>query len=75
MARLALVGWQVGVQTIPLVLATRDACRLSLTSAKSAIDRLLAGEEVLLEFDSELESEEYRKIAEQLGAIVRAVPK
>jgi hypothetical protein len=69
MTTLKMIAWNKGLQTVSLIEAVRQYSTGSLIRAKSAVERLLAGESVTLEFDSEATKDEFRKKAEALGAI------
>lgn len=69
MTTLTMTSWTKGLQTVSLIEAVNQHSTGSLMQAKAAVDRLLAGERVVLEFTSESMREEFRVKAEVFGAI------
>ena len=70
MSSITMTGWRTGPQTVSLIELVKQYSTGSLIGAKSEIERLLAGESVKLEFDSDARKEEFKKKAESLGAIL-----
>jgi len=70
MTTLTITSWKKGLQVISLTEAVKQYSTGSLIRAKAEVDRLLAGEPITLEFSSELVMEEFRKRAQELGAIL-----
>jgi hypothetical protein len=70
MTTLELTGWRPGLNTVALIDAVRTSRNKSLIDAKRTVERLLAGETVLLEFDTEEEKQAFRRTAESLGAVI-----
>jgi hypothetical protein len=70
MTTLELTGWRPGLNTVALIDAVRTTRNKSLADAKRTVERLLAGEKVVLEFDTEKDREAFRRTAVSLGAIV-----
>lgn len=71
MKTLELVGWKPGLQTVSLIEAVKIYSTGSLVKAKREVERLLAGETVLLNFESEEERTAFRAKAEGFGVTVR----
>jgi len=69
MTTLTITAWKTGLQVISLTEAVRQYSTRSLVRAKAEVERLLAGEAVTLEFDSESDRNEFQKKAEAFGAI------
>lgn len=69
MTTLEMTSWKVGLQTVSLIKAVRQYSTGSLSRAKADVERLLTGETVSLQFDSESKKEQFRKEAEMLGVI------
>jgi hypothetical protein len=71
MQTLEMVGWKPGLQTVSLIEAANIYCTGSLVAAKREVERLLAGETVVLTFKSEEERTAFRTEAEGFGVTVR----
>jgi hypothetical protein len=71
MTTLNMVGWKEGLQTVSLIEAVKDSSTCSLILAKAKVERLLAGESVVLHFESERKKEEFKRKAEALGVVFR----
>ena len=71
MTFLDLTGWRPGLNTVALIEAIKLCRSRSLASAKRDVERLLDGETIRLEFDTEEEKEAFRMKAEGLGVIVQ----
>lgn len=69
MATVRLVGWREGLKAVSLIQAVRDCSTGSLAKAKRDVDELLDGKEVVLSFASDARANEFRILAEQLGAV------
>ena len=69
MTTLTMTSWKKGLQTVSLIEAINRYSTGSLIRAKSEVERLLAGEAVVLEFSSESAKEEFSEKAEVFGAI------
>jgi len=69
MTRLTMVSWKKGLQTVSLMDAVREHSGASLSQAKAAVERLLAGEPVSLDFPSQAACEKFRMKAESCGVI------
>jgi hypothetical protein len=68
--QLDLVGSQRGLKTVPLITAVRAHTQLrSMREAKLAIDGLVSGRRVTLIFYDAASRDQFRRIAEDLGAI------
>jgi hypothetical protein len=63
--------WKSGIQTVSLIDAVKQYSTGSLVLAKAEVERFLAGEVVILKFNSELEKARFRKEAEKLGVIFK----
>lgn len=71
MTTLDMVAWNKGLQAVSLIEAVKECSTGSLIRAKAEVERLLAGEVVVLHFESEGTKEEFKKRAEALGAVFR----
>ena len=69
MTTLIMTSWKPGLQTVSLIEAVKQYSTGSLIRAKFEVERLLAGEAVILQFTSESLKDEFRQKAEGLGAI------
>jgi hypothetical protein len=70
MKTLELTSWKKGLQTVSLIRSVKELSKNpSVADAKAAIERLLDGETVKLEFENESKKEEFKVKAESLGAI------
>jgi len=67
MTTLTMISWERGLQVISLIDAVKQYSTGSLIRAKVEVDRLLAGEAVILEFESESAKNEFQRKAETLG--------
>ncbi len=71
MVVLELIGWRPDLLAVSLIVAISDySPSHSLVEAKKLVDDLLAGNVISLHFDSDKAREEFRLIAESLGAIL-----
>ena len=73
MTKVALIGWKVGLNKIPLDLLIKARASLPLSQAKRCVDRLLDGEAVVLSFNSPEEARRFSEEASALGAICEPV--
>jgi hypothetical protein len=64
-----MTSWKKGLQVISLTEAVKQYSTGSLIRAKAEVERLLAGELVTLEFESESAKNEFQGKAEELGVI------
>jgi len=71
MTTLDMMSWKKGLQTVSLIQAVQQYSTRSLIQAKAEVERLVAGETVRLEFESEARKQEFREKAEALGVICR----
>ena len=71
MTTLQIAGWKKGMNTVALMKAVQHHSTGSLATAKTLVEDLLAGKEVVLEFADEDARESFRREAAQLGAICR----
>jgi hypothetical protein len=69
MTKLSMVSWKKGLRTVSLIEAVRDYSTGSLVQAKADVENLLAGHRVVLQFESDVKKNEFRKKAEALGVI------
>jgi hypothetical protein len=69
MTTLQMTSWEKGLKTVSLIEAVKEYSTGSLIQAKAEVGRLLAGEVVILEFETELRKAEFQRKAEALGAI------
>ena len=69
MTTLTMTSWKTGLQAVSLIEAVNQYSTRSLIRAKSKVERLLAGESVVLEFSSESAKDEFREKAEIFGAV------
>lgn len=53
MTTLHLTGWRSGLQTVSLTVAVKEYSTGSLVAAKREVERLLAGESIMLPFEAE----------------------
>jgi hypothetical protein len=65
-----LIGWKPGLNAVALIDTVRSCVPKSLSSAKKDVERLLDGEIVVLEFDSDDSGTLFREKAQTLGATV-----
>lgn len=70
MTTLTMTSWKKGLQVISLTKAVKQYSTGSLIQAKTEVERLLAGEQVTLRFESESAKNVFRRRAEELGAII-----
>jgi hypothetical protein len=68
MITLEITSWNKGLKVVSLIEAVKEFSTGSLISAKAEVERLLGGESVKLEFDSESKREQFKMIAQSLGA-------
>ena len=64
-----LAGWNVGLRTIDLIKLVRGCTPLSLAEAKSAVERLVDGEQMALTFRTTEEAQRFVEDAVEAGAI------
>jgi|EndMetStandDraft_4_1072995.scaffolds.fasta_scaffold295415_2 hypothetical protein len=69
MTTLTMISWKKGLKTVSLIEAVKQHSTGSLIRAKAEVERLLAGQPVTLEFASESAMNEFRRKAEEFGAI------
>jgi len=69
MTTLSMVSWKKGLRAVSLIEAVRDYSTGSLLRAKADVENLLAGQRVVLQFETDLKRDEFRKKAEALGVI------
>lgn len=70
MITLSITSWKKGLQTIALIKAVQEySSSRSLLHAKQAVERLLDGAAIVLEFESEAKKGAFKRRAEELGAI------
>jgi hypothetical protein len=69
MTTLKMISWKKGLLAVSLIEAVKQHSTGSLIRAKAEVERLLAGDAVILEFSSESAKDEFRKKAESLGVI------
>lgn len=72
MRHVVLGHWKPGFKKIVLNHMLRNRAQLSLSAAKSVVDRVLAGEEVLVEISDEA-VDEFIGEAQQCGVDARAI--
>ena len=68
MTKVLLNGWVKGLKKIPLDLLIKERAALRLSVAKNKVDRLLAGEVVILDFPDAEEAQRFLEEAIALGA-------
>lgn len=68
MARVILSGWNKGFQKVSMARLLQEYGGYSLSSAKSLVDRVLAGETVEIEVDDPRLAGELVERAEKIGA-------
>lgn len=69
MKLLTLEGWRVGLKKVSLTQLIQAEVGAGLQASKSATDRLMAGERVVLGFDSAARRERFRSAAEGIGVV------
>lgn len=69
MTTLEVTAWEKGLQTVSLIEAVKEYSTGSLIRAKALVEKLLAGERVKLEFETEWKKEAFKTKAESLGAV------
>ncbi|GLR11373.1 hypothetical protein GCM10007907_01630 [Chitinimonas prasina] len=69
MTELTMLSWKHGLQTVSLIKAVKQYSTGSLVKAKGEIERLLAGEAVVLSFASEALRNEFQAKAESYGVV------
>jgi hypothetical protein len=68
--RVIVVGWETGFEKIKFTHLLMDRTGMSLADAKHATDRLLGGNPIQLDFDSQLSSSNFCASALLLGAVI-----
>jgi hypothetical protein len=69
MTTLSMVSWRKGLRAVSLIEAVRDYSTGSLLRAKADVENLLAGQRVVLQFETDSKKNEFRTTAEALGVI------
>ena len=64
-----LAGWNIGLRTIDLMTLVRERTPLNLAEAKSAVERVVDGEQVVLTFRTAEEAHRFVEEAVATGAI------
>jgi hypothetical protein len=70
MKTLMLIGWRKGLRKVSLTKAIAMYSSQSLAEAKRSVDDLLAGNEVTLSFEKLENVALFKRVAQDLGAIV-----
>ena len=68
MTKIALKGWSPGFRSISFIHALQAHCKYDLANSKSCVDRVLAGEIVVVEAASDVDAAQLLHKAELLGA-------
>jgi ribosomal protein L7/L12 len=68
MNKIQITGLRYGAKVVSLVSEVKRLAGVSLTEAKSIVERVIDGEAVVLEFKDEETLREFRVAAENLGA-------
>ena len=71
MNTVVLSGWEPGLNKVELTKLLQSSASLSLSEAKSRIDRLIDGDPIEVLFEQPSEAEHFGAQATELGAIVR----
>jgi ribosomal protein L7/L12 len=71
MNTVVLSSWEPGLQKVALTKLLQTSAGLSLSEAKSRVDRLLEGDHVEVLFEVASEAERFGTQASELGAVVR----
>lgn len=69
MTTLEMTSWKKGLQTVSLIEAVKEFSTGSLVEAKALVEKLLAGEAVKLEFETESKRAKFQRRAESFGVI------
>ena len=67
MNKVRLKGWKSGLNKVDLNRLLREHANVSLQRAKTLVDGLLGGEEIVVEFSSRATAEVFREVALDLG--------
>jgi hypothetical protein len=73
MIQIRFTGWQPGLQKVKLDKLLRDRVPMRLADAKRIVDRLLDGQEVYVQVESETAASEIVASARSAGAICERV--
>ena len=68
MTTIMMIGWKKGLLTVSLIVMHYSTVA-SLGDAKDEVERLIGGELVTLRFASEVQRDEFQRLAEPMGAI------
>ena len=67
--QVTITGWKVGVQSVSLILLLHKMCGISLIAGRDAVDRIVNGQSMSFDFESEEKANEFSSRATELGAI------